>query len=179
VISSLHILLLASVSLAGFFDVRDRRIPNWITLPGITIALLLNAFEGSVPLLQSFLGFLLAAGLMFLAFVFGWLGAGDVKLFALVGAIVGLPSVPRVFFYTSLVSGLLAGWVFVGRGTSLNAISRCWTDIKLVVCTFGSIMPQPIAERTAANDSIPFGVAIGIGTLVALYLDPNGKWAGF
>lgn len=178
-ISPLDILLLFSVSLAVFFDIRERRIPNWITFPGAAIALVLHASTGSAQLLQSFLGLAVGTGAMLVPFICGWLGAGDVKLLGLMGGIVGLSSIPRVFFYSSLIGGLLAGGVLIRRSTQTNVLTRCWWDIKLAVWSLGFIMPVPITQPTVARTSVPFGVAIGIGTLVALYLDPNGKWAGF
>lgn len=175
--SPLEILLFLSVSIAVFFDIRERRIPNWITFPGTAIALVLHGFTGSAQLLQSFSGLAVGTGAMFVPFVCGWLGAGDVKLLALMGAIAGLQSVPRIIFYSGLIGGLLAGGVlFVTR---VNVLRRCWLDIKLAVWSLGFIMPVPISQPTVAKTSIPFGVAIGVATLVALYLDPNGKWAGF
>jgi prepilin peptidase CpaA len=179
VISPLHLLLVVSVTLAAFFDVRERRVPNWLTLPGTAIALLINIFAGLAQLSQSVLGFAVATGAMCVPFACGWLGAGDVKLLALMGAIVGLQSLPRVMFYSSVIGGLLAVWALIARGIQATILMRCWTDVKLAVLSLGSIMPEPVTERTIVNASIPFGVAIGLGTLVALYLDPNGKWAGF
>jgi prepilin peptidase CpaA len=179
VISPLNLLLVVSVTLAAFFDIRERRIPNWLTLPGTAIALLINILEGSAPLSQSLLGLAVAMGTMFVPFACGWLGAGDVKLLGLMGAIVGLQSLPRVMFYSTVVGGLLGVWALIARGAQASILMRCWADVKLAVLSLGSIMPEPVTERTIVNASIPFGVAIGLGTLVALYLDPNGKWAGF
>jgi prepilin peptidase CpaA len=178
VILPLDILLLLSVSLAALFDIRERRIPNWITFSGAAIALILHAVTGSAQLLQSVLGLAVGIGAMFVPFVCGWLGAGDVKLLGLMGAIVGLQSLPRVLFYSVVIGGLLAGGALIGRNP-VNVLRRSWWDIKIAISTLGFIMPVPITEATVAKTSIPFGVAIGAGTLVALYFDPNGKWAGF
>jgi len=41
-------------------------------------------------------------------------------------------------------------------------------------------MPDGVRERVAkGTTAIPFGVAIGLGALIAVYVDPSGEWAGF
>jgi hypothetical protein len=73
---------------------------------------------------------------------------------------------------------LIAAGVLMGRNP-LNVVKQSWVDIKLAVATLGFIMPVPMTQTRVVKTSIPFGVAIGAGTLVALYLDPHGRWAGF
>ena len=59
-------------------------------------------------------------------------------------------------------------------------LKDAWTDCKLAILSFGRMLPDSIGKRTAKGaDSVPWGVAIGAGTLVAYYFDPTGRWAGF
>jgi Flp pilus assembly protein protease CpaA len=160
-----------------------RRIPNWIIAFGLVVGLLLNASQGFSQLSHSVTGFISGIAIFIVPFALGWMGAGDVKYFGVVGALLGVGWLPRVLFYSILAAGFLAvGYVVIGwsncgfRGFVKNA----WTDCKLVICSFGRVLPDSIGKKTAKGaDSVPWGVAIGAGTIVAYYFDPTGRWAGF
>lgn len=64
--------LFALVILLSLYDVKYRKIPNWITLPLILLGLLVN-FPGN-PLIW------IASSLLFSAWKFGSMGGGDAKL---------------------------------------------------------------------------------------------------
>jgi prepilin peptidase CpaA len=172
----LALILLLSV----FFDIRERRIPNWLTASGVLVGLSLNLIEGFTAFLQGFLGLALGFGVLILPFALGWVGAGDVKLVGTVGALVGIQWMPRIFFYSGLMSGILALFAAAMRGIQLQGFVRLWMDIKLLVISFGRVLPEGISQRTGdKKKSIPWAVAIGLGVFVAFYLDSEGKWAGF
>src|SRR5678815_1042287 len=74
-----------------YMDVRYRRIPNRQVLTILLCGVAVNAFFGAWHgLYISLLGIVIAFGLMFTLHVFGTMGAGDVKLFAAIGAVLGL-----------------------------------------------------------------------------------------
>ncbi len=54
-----------------------------------------------------------------------------------------------------------------------------WMDLKLFVMSLGQVLPEAVSQRTSHKKSIPWAVAIGLGVVVAFYLDADGKWAGF
>ena len=68
----------------------------------------LNATHGANQLLQSVVGLVAGIVILLLPFALGWIGAGDVKFFGVVGALFGVSWLPRVFFYSALVAGLIA-----------------------------------------------------------------------
>jgi prepilin peptidase CpaA len=173
-------ILLVSI-LSVFFDLTLRRIPNWIIAFGLAGGLLLNAAQGFAQFSHSLLGFIGGIALFIVPFAFGWMGAGDVKYFGVVGALLGVEWLPRVLFYSIMAAGILAvGYVAIGRFNSGSINKDLWTDCKLAILSFGRMLPDSIGKRTAKGaDSVPWGVAIGAGTLVAYYFDPTGRWAGF
>ena len=174
------IVLILLVTLSAFFDIKERRIPNWISLPGILIGLFLNSVTGVAQLLHSASGLVVGIGVMIIPFALGWMGAGDVKLFGLVGAFLGVQWLPRVFFYSTLIGGILALFSIIIRGLNFKLFPQLWLDLKLAVLSLGQVLPESLTQRPIhRRKSIPFGVAIGIGTLAAFYFDPNGRWAGF
>jgi prepilin peptidase CpaA len=169
-------LLVSFVTLAAGFDLAQRRIPNWLILLGAASGLAFNSALGA-GVGQSALGFVLGLALLILPFALGWLGGGDVKFFAAVGAIVGVGSIPRVLLYTVFSGLLLATCCVLLRGVELRVLRQAWADLQLLVLGRGRILPASVNERTAMKS--PYGVAIAAGTLVAVYLDPAGRFAGF
>ena len=165
--------------LSVFFDLTVRRIPNWIIAFGLAGGLLLNASQGFAQLSHSLLGFIGGIAVFIVPFALGWMGAGDVKYFSVVGALLGVEWLPRVLFYSIVAAGVLAAGHAIGRFDS-GFLKDAWTDCKLAILSFGRMLPDSIGKRTAKGaDSVPWGVAIGAGTLVAYYFDPTGRWAGF
>jgi len=166
--------------LAAFFDLRVRRIPNWLIASGLFCGVVLNYFLGDGRWLQSVSGFVAGIAVLVLPFALGWIGAGDVKFFGVVGALLGISWLPRVFFYSALVAGVIAvGYLAVGLA-SFARLKSNWLEVKLAFLSMGNVLPQPVHARNRGGDaSVPWGVAFAAGTIIAYYLDPRGKWAGF
>lgn len=165
--------------LSAFFDLRVRRIPNWLIASGLICGLALNAIQGYEHLLSSLSGFLVGIAVLIVPFAMGWIGAGDVKFFGVVGALLGISLLPRVFFYSALVAGAIAVTYFAIGLASISRLVSFWTDIKAAFLTLGRVLPDPVYLRSRGSGSVPWGVAFAIGTLVAHYIDPTGHWAGF
>src|SRR5712691_8742494 len=93
----------------SYMDVRYRRIPNNLVLLTLMVGLIVNTiFGGTHGLLASLGGSALAFALMFLLHTFGTLGAGDVKLFAAIGAVLGSSLVLPTLVVVALTGGALA-----------------------------------------------------------------------
>src|SRR6185436_10780914 len=92
-----------------YHDVRYRRIPNPFVLATLISGLTLNfALGGLQGGLSSIGGCVLAFTSMFMLHVFGAMGAGDVKLFAAIGSVLGAHLVLPTFVVVVLTGGLLA-----------------------------------------------------------------------
>ena len=166
--------------LSVFFDLTVRRIPNWIIAFGLTGGFLLNGTQGWTPFIHSISGFAVGIGVFIVPFALGWMGAGDVKYFGVVGALVGVGWLPRVLFYSILSAGILAVVHVALNRVEVESLKSAWADCKLAILSFGRVLPDSISKRTAKGaDAVPWGVAIGAGTLVAYYVDPTGRWIGF
>jgi prepilin peptidase CpaA len=149
-----NLFLVLFTALAIGFDIAQRRIPNWLNFAGMAGGLLFSASLGTAGVYASLLGLASGLGLQLIPFFFGWIGAGDVKLFGAIGAIFGLSWIPRLFLYSAMLGGVVA--------------------LISIVLTNG--LRYGLYKR---NLTLPYGVAIGLAGLVAFYLDPQGKWAGF
>ena len=135
---------------------------------------------GNTRLLQSILGLVVGIVALLFPFALGWIGAGDVKFFGVVGALLGVSKLPRVFFYSALVAGAIAlGYLVFGLSKSTR-FKELWTDTKIAVLSLGQVLPAPVHQRTRNRDnSVPWGVAFAVGTIIAYYIDDTGRWAGF
>jgi prepilin peptidase CpaA len=160
------LLLLPIAAIITYYDVKYRRIPNAYVLATLISGLLINTVYGGFSgTLISLKGCLLAFGLMFLLHVFGAMGAGDVKLFAAIGSVIGVSNVLPTFMVTLLVGGLLATWSMVRAGTVSATLHR-------VLQIFVGLLPGWEMPRFSVPEdrrhTIPYGVAITLGSLISL-----------
>jgi prepilin peptidase CpaA len=114
---SIQIVLVLLVAVAAWSDLRSRHIPNWITVPGAAFGLLLQTwYGGQHGALASLEGVALGIAMFIVFFIAGGMGAGDVKLFGAVGALVGPQALVLVFVLTGLLGGVFAAAVVLIRG---------------------------------------------------------------
>jgi prepilin peptidase CpaA len=127
------IICLAVVLLAAVvFDLRWRRIPNKLVLSGMVLALSLHVLalgQGTRPLAgesvwSALAGLAMGLALMLPPYLMRAMGAGDVKLMAMVGAFVGAPTVVTAVIYTLLAGGLLSLVFMLGRGVATQTFSN-------------------------------------------------------
>ncbi|HEX8723215.1 MAG TPA: A24 family peptidase [Pyrinomonadaceae bacterium] len=161
-------LLLPLTAIITYFDVRYRRIPNVFVLATLLSGLVINSAAAGVSgLAASAGGCLLAFGLMFMLHVFGAMGAGDVKLFAAVGAVFGSQLVVPTFMVVLLTGGALAVYTVARNGTALATLTR-------VLQIFVGLLPgwqMPRFEVPAdRRHTLPYGVAITLGSLISLFV---------
>jgi len=83
ILLALKALIFAASVAAAFFDIRQRRVPNWLSLPAMSAALAL------IPLSGRWDG-LLAWPALYGAWAAGWIGGGDAKLLMAVSAAFGV-----------------------------------------------------------------------------------------
>jgi len=163
----MKLILLAPLAIfVIYYDVRYRRIPNVLVLATLLAGISVNtAFGGFHGTLTSLEGFGLAFFPMLLMHIFGALGAGDVKLFGAVGAVLGVSLVPLTFVVVVMLGALLAFYTMLRAGTVL-------TTLHGVLRIFVGLLPGWEMPRfTMAPDrrhTIPYGVAIVIGSLISV-----------
>jgi len=116
----IEVVLLAAVIIACVTDLRSRRIPNWLTVSTVVLGFLLNGLIAyPAPLDGVWLaakGFALAFGLNLVMYMLHMTGAGDVKLLAAVGAMVGCSNFIGIFLLTALIGGVLAIVLITAKG---------------------------------------------------------------
>jgi prepilin peptidase CpaA len=151
--------------LCAYWDVRYRRIPNWATLPGTALGLGVNGlFLGWQGMKASGLGLLVGFGALVVLFVLGWMGGGDVKLMAAVGALKGYPFVVSALFYSLIVGVVIGVALLIWNRKALRTFKSLFFVISSRVT---KLVPKQNIDREQAQ-KIPFGLAIVLGTLWAM-----------
>ena len=167
-----QILLCLIVIPCGIFDYRSRRVPNWLTVPGICLGVGLNTFRAQTAgLWISLEGLGLALAIYGSLYLLRALGAGDVKLMAAVGAVVGPGHWLRIFILTALCGGVVALVLIVVRGRFRHTLSN--TGVVLASLSRGQAPHKESPEldvRTTAGMRLPHAVTIACGTIVYLFL---------
>ena len=152
----------------AYYDVRYRRIPNAFVLATLAGGLVINTMFGGLNGLYSSLGgCVFAFGLMLMLHVFGAMGAGDVKLFAAIGAVTGAHLVIPTFLVVILTGGLLALVSIIRAGVFVSTMHRVLQI--LVGFLPGWEMPR-FTVPTDRTHTIPYGVAITIGSIISTAL---------
>ena len=144
----MQIVLIAMIIAAAITDLRSRRIPNWIPVAGALFGFI---FGG----LQSFAGAALAFAIFITLYVAGGMGAGDVKLFTAVGALIGPQALIVVFIFTGVIGGAAAIVLSLSRGRLRETLAKAGT----VAMGFRTV-------ATPDSLRLPYGAVIAAGTLI-------------
>jgi prepilin peptidase CpaA len=162
-ISSVAFAALASGALvATVVDIRVRRIPNALTatMAGVGIGFAASGVSG-VSLGASVVGLILGFALMMPGHALGATGAGDVKLMAAVGAIVGPALVVSAFLFTAVAGGVLALAVAVRR----QRLAATLAGTGRLISAPGEAKKE--IQGAAGSSRFAYGPAIAIGSVLA------------
>ncbi|WP_367394900.1 prepilin peptidase [Cupriavidus sp. Agwp_2] len=149
---------IAIVLTAAAIDLHRRRIPNWLTFGAWMLALPAQfALHGATAGANAWaLGWLTGLGIFLPFYLLRGMAAGDVKLMAAVGAWLGA----TVAFKIAMAAFVLGGaWALVQVAMS--------GQHKLLVRNLGAIFRT--GSSCASVGSMPYGVAIAVGTLAMLF----------
>ena len=150
-------------------DVRSRRIPNYLTLGAALAGLAYQlGCHGPAGLMDGFLGMLLGFGLLILPYIWGGMGAGDVKALASLGAWLGLRATFYLFCYMALAGGLLALGVLAWRGRLRVMFRQAYNlGLNWILCRSPGLTAAPAVP--AETKGIPYAVALTLGMGVMLW----------
>jgi prepilin peptidase CpaA len=172
----LKAVLVLVVITAAIFDLRWRRVPNWLTVSGVLLGVVLNTLLlPSQGLLSSLEGVGLALLIYVPLYLLRGMGGGDVKLMAAVGAIAGPGNWLRIFFLT-LIFGAVAAiiLIFVKR-----RVRRTFQNIGLILVSLRS-GHAPYAKnpeldvREEKGVRLPHAVTIACGAIAFLVVEAAG-----
>jgi prepilin peptidase CpaA len=154
--------VVAGAGWGALVDLRTRRVPNALTgslaLAGVTLAA--SGMTG-VSVWSSLAGLALGLALMLPGHVIGATGAGDVKLFAAAGAVMGAGRVLPAFLYATLAGGVIALVVAAQRHRLKHTLA---TTASLIATRAANVAE---IEGRHANNRFAYAPAIAVGTALA------------
>jgi len=156
--------------LGAGFDVRSRRIPNFVTAPAFLAGLMLHFWlDGWAGLAASLAAGVLCGALFLIFYLAGGMGAGDVKLIAAAGSLIGLVNSPALLVLTALAGGAMGVAFALVRGRLKATLSNV-----VVLASHHQqlgLTPHPdLNVRNATTLRLPYGLAIAAGSCITLYL---------
>jgi prepilin peptidase CpaA len=162
------IVLLTLLIGAAMYDVRYRKIPNWISMGGVLLGFLINFFIGPPEggLLFALKGFAAGFGLYLFLYAIRAMGAGDVKLMGAVGALVGPERWFGIFLITAIVGGVMALVLVAVRGR----LKKTLFNVGFILSELKHGRPAYVGKeeldvRTRKGASLPHGAVIAISAI--------------
>lgn len=170
--SPIQMVVAVLVLAAALTDLRSRKIPNWLTLSGICAGLAVNwAVSGLPGIRTSLSGMALGFGAYFVLYCLRAMGAGDVKLMAAVGAIVGPGNWIAVFVASAVAGGVLAVVLMIWKGRIRETLRNTFFIVEELIhfrAPYQRRKHLDVKDPRALN--MPHGVAIAAGTMACLLL---------
>lgn len=185
---AVRVALIGLLLLVCVTDVRERRIPNRLVLAGLGVALgwhLLGApgdglfaaqGAGALGMARALGGALAGFAAFMLLYLARVMGAGDVKLMGLLGAMFGLAALPWLLLCIFATGGLVAGVRMLDPGRRRRVLG----NVRLILFGAASTLTSGGGPRfdPAADtaDRLPFALAMVGGALVLAALQWTGRF---
>ena len=152
------------MAVSSYTDIKYRKVYNFVTFPTVILGLGFNFFYSGVPgLKDSLAGF--AAGFLFL-FIFyllGGMGAGDVKFMSAIGTLKGFDFVVMGGFYGAIFGGIAAIIVLFTKKNLLPTLKKLFFAL-LALITFRT--PESLKFDETKSVYLPYTVFLSLGMLL-------------
>lgn len=167
-------LLIGLLATAVGYDVATRRIPNWLICVSLLGALTFSAsVASSLEFTASLSGALTGLLVLFPFYLLRVLGAGDVKLLAAVGALLG----PIPVLGTAVLTLATGGVLSIVAALGSHSLPRVLTNLRLMLFVFAAGKSSGMSVRDInTTGRLPYAVAIASGTGLQLWLAARGGW---
>ena len=164
-----YVVVAAVAAAACVIDLRERRIPNWLTFSaagsGIAYHLFVNGFSG---LGFAAGGWIVGVAIFFLPFLLRGLGGGDIKLLGALGAWLGPLDIVWLSLYTGVAGAVLALVVSFARGYLRQALQNIW--LLLMHIRMEGLRPLPeMTIHHGTGPKLAYGAAIFAGAMVTVW----------
>ena len=160
-------ILLIVMVICFITDVLKQKIYNIIVFPSLISAFIINTYIYGLPGLKlSLLGFTAGFAILIVPYLLGGIGAGDVKLLALVGALKGSIFVVNTAFYMAFIGGIIALIIMALNKHTLIFLKKffSWLSSLLV-----GVKYKLEIQDAGLSKKFPYGTAIVIGSLICLF----------
>lgn len=166
----LYGLALALGILSSTWDIRERRVPNFLTFTAAALSLVTRAAAGGWhDVAWGVAGAVLGLLLLLPLFVLRGMGGGDVKLLAAFGACLGPRLVAWTGIYGALAGGLMAVVVTLWHGVFRRTLS----NVALLTMHWrvvGFVPAEGLTLETSHGPKLPYAIPLTVGMVVAIWL---------
>lgn len=154
--------------IGGAYDLRTRRIPNWLTFPAMALGFLLHGLlDGMHGILSAAMGGAVVMAIMLLIVLMRGMGMGDLKLMLATGIFAGIERCLWVVFFTVMINGAIAVVLALRKKYLKRAAMNSLRILRHGVVR--PLTPHPVFNLD--NPEIyrfPFGVAVALGCVATL-----------
>ncbi|MGE5577408.1 MAG: prepilin peptidase [Syntrophothermus sp.] len=158
------------------WDLREHKVPNRIVLSATSFALAIHFARGGVnELMYSLGGLAVGVTLLIIPYSFRVLGAGDVKFLGTIGAIQGAHFVASTFLLSAVIGGAISVLLLIIHRQFLSTARKlAWNVVSFTTPYVQMVANERKAARAGGGElasTFPYGVAIGLGAIIALFVD--------
>ncbi|MFC5743247.1 A24 family peptidase [Dyella tabacisoli] len=158
-------------------DLYSRRVPNVCLLAALLLGTCwmgMSWVRGDAgPPWPALFGLLLGLAVFLPMYAFGWMGAGDVKLFATLGFLLGAKALLPIWIIGSLLAGMHAMAILMSRywlrqaTTAGDGTPTWWTT---------SPLGRRIASARQGRQGLPYAAYLAIGALMTAFVPALLYW---
>ena len=176
------------LALAVWNDLRTRRIPNTLVFGGAVVGLLLNGVLpagaglfiepfGAIGFLGALAGWGVGLALLLPMYALRLMGAGDVKLLAMVGAFVGAGQILTVGLVTLVEGGVLALVFAAWQGSLRRLVGNAYhMAMHTAFSALAGSIAAPVTPPDAASGRLPYAIAIASASVgCVLWMRVHGE----
>jgi len=128
----------------------------------------------------AFSGFLTGAALLFVPYLLGGMGAGDVKMLGVIGAFVGSEQVVQVMLAAALAGGVIALATMLKEGECGRRLKNLFLSLYCFFFTRRKEHLEGLEQKKRPGKTLPYGVVLAIGVVIIYLLNSfNYTFPGF
>ncbi len=159
-------LLVMILAICVVTDIRSRKIYNAVLFPALGAAFLISMVTaGAAGFLHSLAGFGLGFAILLIPYFMGGMGAGDVKLLAVIGAVKGPLFVANTSIYMALAGGVFALIILLFRR---GAFQRLTAILYFFSARKSGVNMPLFLDKNNLGATYPYGIAIAAGAAISL-----------
>lgn len=158
------------LSMAVWIDFRTRRIPNVLTFSAAVAGIVLQTLAfGLDGVLSAVSGLGVGLAIFLPGYLLWGMGAGDVKLAAAIGTVLGPYPALIAGISTFIAGGVVGLSLIISRGGGMAFIRRYGLMLRCLLGT-GSFAYIPPVPGEAAASRFPYAIAIALGTAGGVWM---------
>lgn len=160
----INIILIILLIICAYTDLIYRKIYNFVTFPAIILGIIINIiYYGIYGLKQSVIGVIVGTFFLFVFFLLGGIGAGDIKFLAAVGSLKGWEFVIIGGLYGAVVGGIIGIIMLLVKKRFVKSIKKIYNFFVLLIT-----LKTPVPIPSENSIFLPYGFFLSIGMLIHL-----------